>query len=491
MKQGFPDLKKTECSSMPLRFFLFLLLTVFSASGVAGQKQPGRITVHLRNVYSSKVTLLTLSGNRTFQPYKHAEAVSNGDTSTFRVSKELLPGEFVLRFDYREKESSNPYPSEKYFFMNDQDLDLWVNPVYCNNPDSTRFQEGEKENHAFMAFSKENSKHREQLGLLQNFLMNYDDTGSKFYKAGIKEYEGRRKSYNKWLNDRTLEDSQLFVSSLYCFQKIPKASWKGTEAERINDLITHYFDEMDFTSPLILRTAQMNRWMDDYVNLYGQLSATVALRDSLLTLAGKTAIGKARKGDPLVYGWMVDYFFRGYEANGIPSGTKMLEPYLDDPGCMTSKRQEIERRLKGIKTLVAGSKAPEISMNDINGELVDLYNISTSCEYVLVLFWSAGCSHCLETIAGLYPWQQQPGIKSKVMVLAISLDETEPEIRAWHKKTMELPGWKHLRASEGIRSKVASDYFVLASPVMVLLEAGTKEIVSSPNTLDELTAAIK
>jgi hypothetical protein len=52
-------------------------------------------------------------------------------------------------------------------------------------------------------------------------------------------------------------------------------------------------------------------------------------------------------------------------------------------------------------------------------------------------------------------------------------------------------GWKHLHAKEGVRSKEASDFYVLATPVMVLLDAKTKEIVASPNTVEELKKVIK
>lgn len=185
--------------------------------------------------------------------------------------------------------------------------------------------------------------------------------------------------------------------------------------------------------------------MDNYVNLYGQLSTTIALRDSLLPLAGRNAIEKARQGHPLVYGWMVDYFYRGYETNNIPSGLKILEPYLNDTNCLTSKRQEISRRLKGMETLIAGTRAPNITMKDLDGNLFELNKLETQCNYILVLFWSAGCSHCVEMADNLYPWQQQPDISQKMMVLAISLDETETEIKAWEKKIPELKGWKHLR----------------------------------------------
>lgn len=76
-------------------------------------------------------------------------------------------------------------------------------------------------------------------------------------------------------------------------------------------------------------------------------------------------------------------------------------------------------------------------------------------------------------------------------VVAVSLDETETEVKAWEQKLKDLPGWKQLRAEEGVRSKVANDYFILATPVMVLLDTRTKQIISMPNTLNELFPIIK
>lgn len=478
-----------KCLSKIIVLSIFMLQA--SIFHLGAQSRDISITIHWRGVCESKISLLSLSDSRTFKSFAEVNGIRNGETTILNVPQEKLPGEFVLRFDYKEKETSTPYPSEKNIFINDQDLILWVSPIYCNNADSTYFQRDERENKTFAQFSKENSKQKEKLSLLQNFLMNYDNTESKFYQQGIKEYEQRRQTYNQWLKTHTQQDKELFVSNLYCFQYVPKINWTGTENERIKNLITHYFDGMDFKNPLIIKTSDLNKWIDSYVNLYGQLSTTEALRDSLFPLAGRNAIEKARQGHPLVYGWMVDYFYRGYETNGINSGMKVLEPYLNDPACLTSKRQEIARRLKGMETLVAGSQAPNIIMKDIDDNQFELNTLETKCKYILILFWSAGCSHCVETVNALYPWSQQTDIQQKIKVVAISLDETETEIKSYQKKIAELTGWKHLHAAEGVRSKVASDYFVLATPVMVLLETKTKEIITTPNTLNELITAIK
>jgi len=472
-------------------FIIFVLF--YQALTFHGQSQTHDVTIsiHLRGVSESKISLLSLSDSRTFKPFKEVYAIKNGTTTSMVVPSGNLPGEFVLRFDYKENETSTPYPSEKYIFINDQDLELWVSPKYCNNHDSTFFQKGERENATFVRFSKENGKQKEKLGLLQNFLMNYDDTESLFYQQGIEEYEKRRQAFNQWLTDQIQLEKSLFVSCLYPFQYVPQIPWKGTETERINSLINHYFDGMDFKNPFLIKTSDLNKWMDSYVNLYGQLSTTEALRDSLFPEAGKRAIEKAKQGDPLVYGWMVDYFYRGYESNGITAGTKILEPYMNDPNCLTSKRQEIARRLKGMETLVPGSKAPDVALTDMYGSLFKLYEFEPRAKYLLLFFWSADCSHCVEMANQLYPWQQQPEMQQKIRVVAISLDETEKEIKAWRKKIPEMKGWKHLRAPEGVRSKVASDYFILATPVMILLDAKTKEIIAMPKTLNELMIGLK
>ena len=479
------------CRRRNFIFIITILLWYTSLFQLFAQSHEVSMTVHLRGVFESKISLLALSGSGTFKPILEVQSIKNSKTTHLAISKEYLPGEFVLRFDYKEKETITPYPSEKYIFINNQDLEICVNPKYCNNADSTYFQKDERENAAFIRFSKENGEQKEKLGVLQNFLMSYDDTESALYKQGIKEYENRRQAYNQWLINRTDLDKTLFISSLYGFQYVPQIPWKGKENERLLNLIANYFDGMNLNDPLIIKTSDLKKWMDSYVNLYGQLATTAALRDSLFPLAGKNAIEKAKQGNPLVYGWMVDYFYRGYETNGITAGMKVLETYLNDSNCLTSKRQEIAQRLKGMKTLVAGSIAKNIIMKDSVGNLFDLSELKTPCKYILLLFWSAGCSHCMEMVNSLYPWQQQSEIKQKIQVVAISLDETEPEIKSYKQKIKELKGWNHLHAKEGVRSKEASDYYVLATPVMILIDVKTRKIIATPDALNELITAIK
>ncbi|WP_316818042.1 TlpA family protein disulfide reductase [Pedobacter nyackensis] len=455
-----------------------------------GQQKDISLKIHMSGVAKSKISLLSLSG-ATIKTIVENPGINDGGTAVLTIPKEELPGEFVLRFDYQEKESSNPYPAEKRILLNNQNLELWARPKALNHPDSTYFQKGEIENNIIAGFAVDNLKKREQLGLLQNFLMNYDQPQSKFFLMGTEEYEGRRLSYNKWISAQTAQHKNTFASSGFAFQYIAPILWKGTEKDRMNSVIENYFEGMDFKNPMIIKTAEMKDWMNKYVNIYGAMSTTVQLRDSLFTLAGKRAIEKARLGHPLVYGWMVDYFYNGFESFNMTVGIKMLEPYLNDPLCLTSRRKAIEVRLKGIESLVVGSVAPDFDWKLASGSTVKFQQFKTEAKYKLVLFWSADCQHCKELVEKLHPWYQTTAKRELMDVFAISLDETETEIPAWEKAKLGLPAFKHKRADQGIRSPEAAAYFVLSTPMMVLIDTETNKIMALPETVDQLEAAIK
>jgi len=474
-----------------LQFYISVILFCWLIFVQNISAQNVNLKIHLSGVYSSKISLLPLSGAGALKPFIEHPSIKSGETAVLVVPKDRLPGQFVLRFDYVEKEGSTPYPSERYFFIGSQDLEMWVKPKAVNNPDSTYFQKGEKENALFATFSMENGKRKEQLGLLQNFLMSYDQPQSKFYSNGMEEYENRRKEYNSWVTSQINTHKDAFVSCTFPFQYVQPIVFKGSEKDRMNSLIDHYFDGMDFKNPLLAKTADLKDWMNKYVNLYGAMSTSVALRDSLFALAGKRSIEKAKLGHPLVYGWMVDYFYTGFESFNITQGMKMLQPYLDDPYCLTNKRQAIEVRLKGMETLVPGSLAPDFPWKLNSGKVIQFHDFKTEAKYKLVLFWSADCQHCKELMAKLYPWYQNPVYRDMMDVFAISVDETDTEITAWNKAVADYPAFKHKRAEKGIRSPEATAYFVLATPTLILVDAKTNKIVALPETVEQLEKEMK
>jgi hypothetical protein len=187
---------------------------------------------------------------------------------------------------------------------------------------------------------------------------------------------------------------------------------------------------------------------------------------------------------------MVDYFYRGFESNNFLAGMKVLEQYTRDPNCLTAKRLQIEKRLKGMKSLTVGTKAPNIILKDLSGDLFDLSKAQMGSDRILLLFYSADCGHCTDLIKELKPWLVGLPASGRPEVVAISLDDTKIDIKSWSQLITGLPERKHLLAN-GISSRVANDYFLLSTPVMILLDSKTKEILSLPSSFSELKNNIK
>ena len=59
---------------------------------------------------------MPLSGAGALKPIIENPGIKDAEIATLTVPKDKLPGQFVLRFDYVEKEESDPYLSEHYFF---------------------------------------------------------------------------------------------------------------------------------------------------------------------------------------------------------------------------------------------------------------------------------------------------------------------------------------------------------------------------------------
>jgi hypothetical protein len=75
-------------------------------------------------------------------------------------------------------------------------------------------------------------------------------------------------------------------------------------------------------------------------------------------------------------------------------------------------------------------------------------------------------------------------------VIAMSLDQTDTEVAKWNENIKQLTGWVHLRAPEGINSKVAYDYAVLATPYMYLISATKNTIIGIPDDIPQLNAMV-
>jgi len=463
----------------------FLLWVVLMLAHATGYASPVKISIKLRGVYDSKITLTPFDGVRFASPLAVVPGIKNGGETRFSVPDSLLPGEFLLRFDYRAKETDSPYPAEVQLYLNREDIRVNADPLYLRG-DSLRL-EGDRENTAWFDFMNKSTQQRQPLSLLQQLLAQYDRPGSREWKQVHAAYENRRTAYNSWIDAQILAQKDLYVSHLYGFQRLKAENWKATPAARIITLTRDWFDGINLNDTLILRSRPMNELMNGFMGLYGARSSTEALRDSLFTEAGALAIGAASTGHPQVYGWMVDYFYNGYETYNIVLGMKMLEKHLNNPRCLTRKRLAIAKRLDGLKTMIPGVKVRNVMVHDRAGREETINMGACDKAYRLLAFYDSECSHCRELLAELRNWYAVPGNSKKLEVVSVCVDSSRD---LWVPAfTANAFPWTDRYAPGGINSLAATNYYVLSAPVMFLVDkAGT--LVATPDTMKELETGI-
>jgi len=472
---------KIQLSKISSLLWVVLLMLVHTTDSAASRT----LTVKLRGVYDSKITLTAFDGMQLSTPISVVPDVKNGSEVQFTIPASLLPGEFLVRFDYRSKETDSPYPAELQLFVNRENIQVNANPLFLRS-DSLQLV-GDRENNVWFAFMNKSEQKRQQIGLLRQLLEQYDQPASPVWIHAQQAYEARRVDYNRWIDAQISAQKDLYVSHLYTFYYIKAEDWKASPEDRMNVLARNWFKDINLKDTLILRSRQMNELMNEFMGLYGARSTTEVLRDSLFTEAGKVAIDAAAAGHPRVYGWMVDYFYKGYETYNIMPGMKILEKHLNNPDCLTSKRLAIGKRLEGIKTLVPGAKVSSVTVRNVydQEETIDMSRCIK--KYRLLVFYDSECDHCHELLVALQKWYVVPDNNKKLEIVSIALDRTR---EVWESAfaTNVFP-WTDRYAQGGINSKAAADYYVLSAPNMFLVDKNGV-LVSIPNAVAEVETTI-
>lgn len=137
---------------------LVALVLVFTTVSCQSQGiQDRTVTVYLRGVSMARVSFSPLTGSNAYKPIKVFEQVQNGQNVTFTIKKELIPSDFQLRFDYFDVNSGKPSASEQRIFVNKQNVNLNINPIYATIADSVIFSDNDKENKIYQQFSIQKS----------------------------------------------------------------------------------------------------------------------------------------------------------------------------------------------------------------------------------------------------------------------------------------------------------------------------------------------
>lgn len=167
-----------------------------------------------------------------------------------------------------------------------------------------------------------------------------------------------------------------------------------------NYLRDHYFDDVEFSDDRLLRTPILyNRLVQYFDNILIQMP------DSLIPQVDK--IIEASRANEDVYQYVVITLLNHFQRSTV-MGLDEVYVHIAEKYYLTGQTPwsdstflvELKKRVDKIKPNLIGRKAPDLKMETITGEWVDLYEVDA--KYTILYFWEPNCGHCKKVTPVLY-----------------------------------------------------------------------------------------
>jgi peroxiredoxin len=278
----------------------------------------------------------------------------------------------------------------------------------------------------------------------------------------------------------------------------PKVNPQDTRAARDSTVVADFLQTIDFTDTLLLNTDIFAKTAMLYIRLYrdqqlpkdDQEDAFIRAVDELFPLLTI---------EPVVYGSLFEYMISYFEQGRMERVLAYIaQNYSPDQSCAGDySSDELRSRMEGYGLLAAGRPAPAITAADINGNPFSLEDMKG--HQTLLFFWSGGCPHCTVMLPGLKQLALQINAEQQgsLKIVAVSFDYDreayhslishygllEPELQDIWVNVCDFKSWK---------SPIAADYYIHATPTLILLDDALRIKGKAENLRDlERMATVK
>lgn len=305
-----------------------------------------------------------------------------------------------------------------------------------------------------------------------------------FYKQALETYNELQNSLKQKTDSVYLTRSETLAARLMRADVPPVIDLSLDFDGQRQQLKDHFFDQTDFADTLLLYSDVLTSKMIDYLSLHQRPSMGMAEVQLVFMQALDVILEKASV-EKTTYLFTLEYFIEGFAKMGFTAVTDFLSnlPHLDADCLDLETSLEIERIAGPHRKVVIGSVAPEISMNDIQGNDFNLND--TKGKLKIILFWSVDCLHCLSILPEL---KQLTFHYPQVQVISFVLSKDADKLKSI--LTQEKLDWTHLTDGLGWASPVSEAYMVYGTPTFFVLNTDNT-ILSKPSGLAELEVFLK
>lgn len=339
-------------------------------------------------------------------------------------------------------------------------------------------------NSAFQKYNDEKGVFFERLRVLGPVLNNYSQE-DEFYNLTKKEFIKIQVDHDKMMDALIAQDTTSFLANYLESDRLPKLNPLLDLEEQNNWFFQHWFDHVDFENPVLLNSNLFGEKIFYHLSLAQSIAKSPEQQLQLFKSSINTILNKSLVNSE-VYGYCVSNLISVFrEAGNEILVDYILESHQKNKECSSVNLSDnLLNEIAALENIQIGSIAPNITGKTIGGEILQLNELST--KYVLVVFWSANCPHCLELLPKLGEslFHQNKSLE----IYSFSVDKFDNSLKDFV-DTNNL-NFHVVYGEDTSLNTTLRDYAITGTPSMFLLNE-KREIVSKPINYFDLIKGLK
>ncbi|MEM1002331.1 MAG: thioredoxin family protein [Bacteroidota bacterium] len=233
-----------------------------------------------------------------------------------------------------------------------------------------------------------------------------------------------------------------------------------------NNLKRSYFEHIDFDNEFLQSSSFIKDRINGFLFQVASKSSNADYKSRVDDIAKAIANSKAETRLD-IYQLLWEEFI---QLNNDELTTYIAKTYLLE-AANASNNSKLVDKIVAQQRISIGSRAPNFDV--VNKDVkTDLHNLPKDKQYLLI-FWSSGCSHCLEELPKVHTILAN---KKDIKIIAYGLEDSAAQ---WESSIKAFPDFIHIFGTKKWDNPIVAKYSLSATPTYFLLDKD-KTILAKP-----------